>query len=51
MSPKEAEAVPEETEAEQQARVFAKLREMGSGTKTEDEESSDDSSPEPAQRS
>jgi hypothetical protein len=51
MSPKEAEAAPEETEAEQQARVFAKLREMGSGSKSEDEESSDDSSPEPAQRS
>ena len=51
MAPKEAEAAPEETEAEQQARVFAKLREMGSGTKTEDEDASDDPSPEPAQRS
>ena len=39
MAPKVAEAAPEETEAEQQARVFAKLQEMGSGTKTEDEES------------
>ena len=28
--------VPEETEAEQQARVLAKLQEMGGGTKTED---------------
>ena len=36
--PRVAEAAPEETEAEQQARVFAKLREMGSGNKTEDEE-------------
>jgi uncharacterized protein len=34
--PREREAAPEETEAEQQARVLAKLQEMGSGTKTED---------------
>ena len=51
MAPKVDEAAPEETEAEQQARVFAKLREMGSGNKTEDEEASDESNPEPAQRS
>ena len=51
MAPKVDEAAPEETEAEQQARVFAKLREMGSGNKTEDEEASDEPNPEPAQRS
>ena len=34
--PRQTEEAPEETEAEQQARVLAKLQEMGSGTKTED---------------
>jgi hypothetical protein len=38
--PKPAEQAPrEESEAEEQARVFAKLRELGGGTKTEDAES------------
>ena len=36
--PPEEEAPREETDAEQQARVFAKLREMGSGSKQEKEE-------------
>jgi hypothetical protein len=36
--PKEAEEAPEETEAEQQARVFARLQEMGGGTKTDDDQ-------------
>ena len=36
MVPKPAEEAREETEAEQQARVLAKLQEMGGGTKTED---------------
>jgi hypothetical protein len=37
VAPKEAEKPREETEAEEQARVFAKLRELGGTTKTEDE--------------
>jgi hypothetical protein len=36
MAPRLAEEKPEETEAEQQARVFAKLQKLGGGTKTED---------------
>ena len=36
MPPKEEEKVPEESEADEQARVFAKLQEMGSGPKSED---------------
>ena len=36
MAPRQVEEKPEETEAEQQARVFAKLQELGGGTKTED---------------
>jgi hypothetical protein len=36
MAPQAAEEPREETEAEQQARVLAKLQEMGSGTKTEE---------------
>ena len=35
--PKPAEEKPEETEAEEEARVFAKLREMGGGTKTDED--------------
>ncbi len=37
MVPKVAEEAPEETEAEQQARVFARLQEMSGGTKTDDD--------------
>ena len=37
MAPKPAEEAPVETEAEEDARVFARLREMGGGTKTEEE--------------
>ena len=37
MVPKVAEEAREETEAEQQARVFARLQEMGGGVKTEDD--------------
>jgi uncharacterized protein len=36
VAPKPAEQPREETEAEEQARVFAKLRELGGGPKTED---------------
>jgi hypothetical protein len=36
LPPPEEEAPREETDAEQQARVFAKLQEMGSGSKQED---------------
>jgi hypothetical protein len=36
MPPKEEEKAPEESEADEQARVFAKLQEMGSGSKSED---------------
>jgi hypothetical protein len=36
MAPKPAEEPREESEAEQEARVLAKLQEMGGGTKTED---------------
>jgi hypothetical protein len=35
--PKPAEEKPEETAAEEEARVFARLREMGGGTKTDEE--------------
>jgi uncharacterized protein len=38
MAPKPAEEKPAETEAEEEARVFARLREMGSGTATKTEE-------------
>jgi uncharacterized protein len=37
MVPKVAEEAPEETEAQQQARVFARLQEMSGGTKTDDD--------------
>jgi uncharacterized protein len=37
MVPKPAEEKPAETEAEEEARVFARLREMGGGTKTDEE--------------
>ncbi len=37
VAPKPPEEKPEETEREEEARVFAKLREMGGGSKTEDE--------------
>ena len=35
--PKQEEEKREETAAEEEARVFANLREMGAGTKTDDE--------------
>jgi hypothetical protein len=37
MVPKPAEEKPEETAAEEEARVFARLREMGGGTKTDED--------------
>ena len=37
IAPKPAEEKPEETAAEEEARVFARLREMGGGTKTDEE--------------
>ena len=36
MLPKAVEEKPEETAAEEEARVFARLREMGGGTKTDE---------------
>ena len=38
MAPKPAEEEKEETEREEEARVFAKLRELGSGSKPDDEQ-------------
>jgi hypothetical protein len=38
MPPRPVEVTPEETEAEQQARVFARLQELGGATKTEEDD-------------
>ena len=51
MAPKRPRQRPRKPRPSSRRACFAKLREMGSGTKTEDEEASDDPSPEPAQRS